>query len=90
MDIKLYAVGKLHVYPQRNRIGFDDVLQEEGRYEFGVVDDYQIWLGEQGHAGDEFMHGMGNNAYIIPDLGTFLKIYMHPTNWATKANDETN
>lgn len=37
------AVGKLHVYPQRNRIGFDDVhLLEEGRYEFGVVDDYQI------------------------------------------------
>jgi arylsulfatase len=26
------AVGKLHVYPQRNRIGFDEViLQEEGR-----------------------------------------------------------
>ena len=26
------AVGKLHVYPQRNRIGFDDViLDEEGR-----------------------------------------------------------
>lgn len=27
-----YAVGKLHVYPQRARIGFDDViLNEEGR-----------------------------------------------------------
>ena len=27
-----YAVGKLHVYPQRYRIGFDDViLDEEGR-----------------------------------------------------------
>lgn len=24
-----FAVGKLHVYPQRNRIGFDDVLLEE-------------------------------------------------------------
>ena len=34
------AVGKLHVYPQRSRIGFDEViLQEEGRYEFGIVDD---------------------------------------------------
>lgn len=44
-----YAVGKLHVYPQRNRIGFDDaVITEEGRYEFGVVDDYQVWLGEHG------------------------------------------
>ena len=34
-----YAVGKLHVYPQRDRIGFDDViLHEEGRHHaFGVV-----------------------------------------------------
>lgn len=31
-----YAVGKLHVYPQRDRIGFDDViLSEEARYNFG-------------------------------------------------------
>ena len=29
--IQAYAVGKLHVYPQRDRIGFDDViLDEEG------------------------------------------------------------
>ena len=31
-----YAVGKLHVYPQRDRIGFDDViLNEEGRHHLG-------------------------------------------------------
>ena len=31
-----YAVGKLHVYPQRDRIGFDDViLAEEGRLQYG-------------------------------------------------------
>jgi arylsulfatase A-like enzyme len=36
-----YAVGKLHVYPQRDRIGFDDArIMEEGRYDFGTVDDY--------------------------------------------------
>ena len=76
-------MGKLHVYPQRNRIRFDDViLQEEGRYEFGVVDDYQIWLGEQGHAGDEFMHGMGNNVYYTRPW--HLSENIHPTNWATK------
>ena len=51
------AVGKLHVYPQRNRIGFEDViLTEEGRYEMGAVDDYQIWLGEHGYLGQEFLH----------------------------------
>lgn len=77
-----YAVGKLHVYPQRNRIGFDDVLlQEEGRYEFGVTDDYQIWLGEQGYAGQEYMHGMGNNTYYTRPW--HLPEAMHPTNWAT-------
>ena len=73
------AVGKLHVYPQRNRIGFDDVhLLEEGRYEFGVVDDYQIWLGENGYLGQEFMHGMGNNNYLTRPW--HLDERAHPTN----------
>lgn len=78
-----YAVGKLHVYPQRDRIGFDDVvLMEEGRYEFGVVDDYQTWLGEQGYAGQEFMHAMGNNSYLTRPW--HLPEHAHPTNWATQ------
>lgn len=76
------AVGKLHVYPQRSRIGFDEViLQEEGRYEFGVLDDYQIWLGEQGAVGQEFAHAMGNNTYYTNPWP--LKRNMHPTVWAT-------
>lgn len=78
-----YAVGKLHVYPQRNRIGFDDaVIQEEGRYDFGTVDDYQIWLGENGFAGDEFMHSMGNNSYYTRPW--HLPENAHPTVWATR------
>lgn len=77
------AVGKMHVYPQRDRIGFDEVLlQEEGRYEFGTVDDYQIWLGEQGCIGTEFMHSMGNNSYYTRPW--HLPEYMHPTMWATR------
>ena len=56
------AVGKLHVYPQRSRIGFDEALiTEEGRYEFGVTDDHQIWLGEHGLTGRQFLHGMGSH-----------------------------
>lgn len=78
-----YAVGKLHVYPQRDRIGFDDVtLMEEGRYEFGVVDDYQIYLGEHGHTGEEFLHGMGNNNYHTRPW--HLPEALHPTVWATR------
>ena len=57
-----YAVGKLHVYPQRNRIGFNDViLDEEGRQMYGVVDDYELFLGDQGYAGRFFEHGMSHN-----------------------------
>ena len=78
-----YAVGKLHVYPQRNRIGFDDVLlAEEGRYEFGETDDYQTWLGEMGHVGQEFMHSMGNNNYLTRPW--HLEEHFHPTSWVTK------
>ena len=77
-----YAVGKLHVFPQRDRIGFDDViLAEEGRYEFGVVDDYQAWLGENGYVGQEFMHGMGNNNYLTRPW--HLDERAHPTTWVT-------
>jgi len=78
-----YAVGKMHVYPQRNRIGFDDViLAEEGRYQYGVVDDYQIWLGEHGYVGKEYLHGMGNNTYYTRPW--HLPEECHATNWATR------
>lgn len=77
-----YAVGKLHVFPQRNRIGFDDViLDEEGRTMYGVTDDYEIFLAEKGHAGAQFMHGMSNNDYV--NRPWHLDEELHPTNWAT-------
>ena len=43
-----YAVGKLHVYPQRDRIGFHDALiNEEGRHHLGLkADDYELFLAE--------------------------------------------
>lgn len=76
------AVGKLHVYPQRSRIGFQEViLQEEGRCEFGVTDDYQLWLGENGMTGLDFCHGMGNNTYDTRPWP--LPEAAHPTVWGT-------
>lgn len=78
-----YGVGKLHVYPQRDRIGFDDViLSEEGRTQFGVVDDYEMYLAEQGHPGQYFTHGMGNNEYVTRPW--HLAEEHHITNWATR------
>ena len=78
------AVGKLHVYPQRDRIGFDDViLDEEGRTQYGVTDDYELFLGDEGFAGQQFAHGMSNNRYVSRPW--HLPEYTHPTNWATTA-----
>jgi arylsulfatase A-like enzyme len=78
-----FAVGKLHVYPQRARIGFEDVLlAEEGRPHWGVWDDYDIYLGEQGHAGRQFLHGMSNNQYTARPW--HLPEEAHVTNWTTR------
>jgi arylsulfatase A-like enzyme len=77
-----YGVGKIHVHPQRNRIGFDDVvLDEEGRSEYGLLDDYEIFLGDQGYAGRQFTHGMSNNEYTFRSW--HLPEHLHTTNWAT-------
>ncbi len=77
-----YAVGKLHVYPQRDRIGFDEViLDEEGRQFYGVVDDYELFLGDQGYAGRFFEHAMSNNEYSYRPW--FFPEELHATNWAS-------
>ena len=79
-----YAVGKLHVYPQRDRIGFEEViLNEEGRHQFGgVVDDYERFLREEGYSGQEFTHGMGSNEYCVRPW--HLPERYHSTNWTTR------
>lgn len=77
------AIGKLHVFPQRDRIGFDDtLLAEEGRPQLGAVDDYDLFLAEQGHAGQQFMHGMSNNDYQTRPWQ--LPEALHVTNWITR------
>ena len=79
-----YGVGKTHTYPQRDRIGFDDIqLDDEGRTLFGVTDDYEIFLGDEGFVGQQFGHGMSNNAYHA--TAWHLPERVHATNWATDA-----
>ena len=76
------AVGKLHVYPPRDRIGFHEVwLAEEGRPHLGTVDDHDLYLADRGFPGRQFLHGMSNNDYVhrswhLPEDG-------HVTNWTT-------
>lgn len=77
------GVGKLHVFPQRDRIGFDDVqLEEEGRAQYGVMDDYEIWLGDKGYPGQQFDHGMSTDGYVHRPW--HLPEGLHVTNWATQ------
>ncbi len=60
-----FAVGKLHVSPLRMRIGFDDViLNEEGRRQDTMnMDDYDMYLHEQGLLEDAWLHATPANGY---------------------------
>lgn len=77
-----FCVGKLHVFPERDRIGYDDViLSEEGRPHL-AVDDYSLYLADQGLTGQAFMHGLPNNNYSHRTW--HLPEHCHVTNWATQ------
>lgn len=79
-----YAVGKLHVFPQRDRIGFDDVLlNEEGRHLPGMsMDDYERFVADSGYYGMENTHCMTNNNYYYN--GYNLPENLHQTNWTAR------
>jgi len=79
-----YAAGKMHVYPQRDRIGFDEViLCEEGRHHLGLDnDDFELYLKDKGYSGQELVHASGTNAYNVRPW--HLPEECHPTYWTTK------
>ncbi len=79
-----FAVGKLHVYPRRNRIGFGDViLNEEGRRHLtNDPDDWEQALADAGYAGEEYSTGVNNNDYLV--VPWHLPDHLHPTNWAAR------
>ncbi len=78
-----YAVGKLHVSPQRNRIGFDDVLAcEEGRHPPQMPDDWQMHLSEKGFCGMEYAAGGTQNDYLVTPW--HLPDSCHATNWSAR------
>ncbi|MDR6938594.1 arylsulfatase [Arcanobacterium hippocoleae] len=84
------AIGKMHVYPERDRVGFDDVRLHDGylhyaRREHGrnlaLIDDYLPWLQRQPGmaAAAETDHGIGCNS-IVTRPWDKPEAY-HPTNW---------
>jgi arylsulfatase A-like enzyme len=78
-----FAVGKLHVSPQRSRIGFDDVLAcEEGRHPPDMPDDWEMFLGDRGFRGRQYDGAGTQNDYMVTPW--HLPEDCHPTNWAAR------
>ena len=78
------AVGKMHWQPQRQRRGFEELLlDEEGRGREGIrADDYELYLGDNGHPGERFAGGMSNNNYMW--RAWHLEERLHATNWTAR------
>lgn len=83
-----HVVGKMHVFPARRRMGFEEVELHDGYLEavrrrpvdLTADDDYLAWLRAQaGAAADIIDSGLGCNGYTVrpwlaPDR-------LHPTSW---------
>jgi arylsulfatase A-like enzyme len=89
-----HCVGKMHVYPQRRRLGFDAVELHDGYlgytrrmntplYESQTfVDDYLNWLkNDKGKPIDVIDAGLEVNSYMTRPWQ--YEEELHPTNWVT-------
>lgn len=87
------AIGKMHVHPPRNRIGFDDVILHDGYLHFTrerdtaaeLYDDYVPWLrGQPGQArsADYADHGLNPNSIVARPWSHEERL--HPTNWVAE------
>jgi arylsulfatase A-like enzyme len=58
-------------------------LNEEGRHHLeGNADDYELFLADEGYAGQEYTHGMPTTDYLTRPW--HLPEYCHPTNWTAR------
>jgi len=81
------AIGKLHVFPERSQMGFQNVILHDGylhfvrkKDEWGQVDDYIPWLRERDVAGaDYFEHGVNCNSIVARPWDKAERL--HPTNF---------
>ena len=82
------AVGKLHVYPERSQMGFQNVVLHDGFLHFArrrnrpyeLVDDYLPWLRERlGSNVDYFDHGVNCNSIVARPWDK--PEHLHPTNY---------
>lgn len=84
------AVGKLHAWPVRNRLGFENVILHDGYLPYSrrnhpdveTMDDYLPWLQQQaGYAADDLDHGVHCNSWIARPWDK--PEHLHPTNFVT-------
>jgi arylsulfatase len=82
------AIGKMHVYPERSQMGFQNVILHDGFLRFArshnrnyeMVDDYIPWLRQKlGCGADYFDHGVNCNSYVARPWDK--PEHMHPTNF---------
>jgi arylsulfatase len=82
------AIGKMHVYPQRSQVGFQNVILHDGplpyarrhNSNYDRVDDYLPWLRQQlGRDADDWDHGVFCNSYVARPWDK--PEYVHPTNF---------
>lgn len=85
------AVGKMHVFPERHRLGFENVALHDGYLHFvrdrhqdmSEVDDYLPWLRERlGYDADDFEHGVSCNSVVARPWDKPEST--HPTNWVVQ------
>lgn len=85
------SIGKMHTFPERNKLGFDDVILHDGHLprarrnaeKVEDIDDYIPWLREQTGrpSADYFEHGITCNSYLARPWDK--EEYLHPTNFVT-------
>ena len=85
-----HCVGKMHVFPARNLMGFNSVQLHDGYLhtercgtdDYTLSDDYQPWLQDRlGRDADITDAGLGCNGYTVRPW-PYEERY-HPTNWVT-------
>ncbi|HTQ11065.1 MAG TPA: arylsulfatase [Fimbriimonadaceae bacterium] len=90
------AIGKLHVFPERSQIGFQNVILHDGYLHFarkkprdpGFIDDYIPWLREKtgDPRADYFDNGLNCNSQVARPWDKDEAL--HPTTWVvTEAID---
>lgn len=84
------AVGKMHVYPARNLMGFHNVVLHDGylhcerkqSHNYDMVDDYMPWLRNKiGTDADMLLHGINCNSWVARPWPYSEEV--HPTTYVT-------